>query len=67
MGEWRDIESAPKDGTEIIVSGWIFDDPTGGERWVTMAYWNDVEWFQSSDVGLYPPTHWQPFPSPPSN
>lgn len=62
---WADIGSAPKDGTEIIVSG-----PTGGIKgnsrmWVTMAYWSEGEWFQSSDVELHEPTHWMHFPSPP--
>ncbi len=59
MAEWQPIETAPQDGTRILVftvhgdieiSEWyticIFDPPTEG--------WNSNE-----------PTHWMPLPEPP--
>lgn len=60
---WRTIESAPKDGTRVlikadctVVAGWqnVFDDTFG---WVVI---NDV-W-----VPEHIATHWQPLPAAPS-
>lgn len=74
--EWRPIETAPKDGTEIIVgcdvaSVWI----TRGARWVADGEWPDDKdgdyegwWSYSSSVsqerlyGLWAPTYWIPMP-----
>jgi hypothetical protein len=61
MGEWRTIESAPKDGTWIIVA-WL-DAPGGAAlsvRWMpALNDWIDAD----GDVGFrhpssYQPTHW---------
>lgn len=66
---WRDIATAPKDGTK-------FDGWQGGER-VADVYWSDVqEAFcvdgtygpaEPSPVWTMPPlTHWRPRPAPPA-
>jgi hypothetical protein len=73
MSEWQPIETAPKDGTSIlviyeggqmIVSYWrVTESTTNGtvdyhmERWVT-------PWM--AKPGVEPaPTHWQPLPDLP--
>lgn len=64
-GDWRPIESAPKDGTHILLSR--------VSSWVVVGFWEPNEsyrelaghdWF----TGYYhvDPTHWQPRPAPPS-
>lgn len=59
---WRTMDSAPKDGTEVlvfddgatIVSLWMDESPSHGSGW----------W----DNGIMDPapTHWMPLPLPPS-
>lgn len=73
MGEmrWRDMESAPKDGTDVLIGH-------AGERWVCSGYLlhdrGDGYWLETGDVDdgspgsgnyLYP-THWMPLPAPPT-
>ena len=63
MSEWQPIETAPKDGTEIIL--W---ESRKGHRW--LAFWHVDCWVTSgsAEAGNYnfPVfTHWQPLPSPP--
>lgn len=66
MSEWKAIDTAPKDGTEVLVS-------EGRDLPMYVAYWDDeVErWI---DPGMSPhadaqfenaPTHWMPLPEPP--
>ena len=64
MSEWKPIETAPKDGTLIIVFR-----PRGNEHipHVSCDYWRKFEsgpsWALSNRY--YPPTYWQPLPDPP--
>lgn len=63
MSEWQPIETAPKDGTWVLlyhqyarISDWYWD----GQKWH-----NDVlDW--GDDEPSLAPTHWQPLPDPPS-
>lgn len=57
--EWRPIETAPKDGTRILVC-----DRNELVEPVTIAYWGMVECrFVTPIVPLYQtPTHWMPLP-----
>lgn len=65
---WQPIETAPKDGTDIIV---CWDAPNPEYKAVGICFWNEGlgEWF--SQIYEYPevygiarkPTHWQPKPS----
>lgn len=63
MNDWRDISSAPKDGTEILL-GTLKDG-----RWFHIM----SDWWTSRDHGSFwhawcrydfNPTHWMPLPSP---
>lgn len=55
---WRPIETAPKDGTDVLVccQGWVCAHPArwNGKRWTHR--WNDAELV---------PTHWRPMPELP--
>ena len=60
---WRPIESAPKDGTCLLV---------GHEKAVFSAWWSeeDAGWVDGAtdlygDHRTYDPTHWMPLPSSP--
>jgi len=67
---WRTIESAPKDGTEVL-GCFAFKVPGGVYRigWVADGYLDGDEWVFSSfplDADEYSaPTHWMPLPTPP--
>lgn len=58
-GEWRDISTAPKDGTDVL----IFQ---AGYEGVYLCWYDDSDgvWFDERD-NSYAPTHWLPLPSPP--
>jgi hypothetical protein len=64
MSEWQPIETAPKDGTDIIVSD-------SGELVSVAFFCEDTEmWFDSMNHNGYDhtvrnPTHWMPLPAPP--
>jgi hypothetical protein len=74
--EWRDIASAPKDGTEILVTGGTFtttdgENPDWPLNFITKTHWHRT--YGRWDGGMtsdgytefvYSPTHWQPLPAP---
>lgn len=73
MDEWREIETAPRDGTDIL----LFYPPARVilSRWLhTEIYHNGVKtsedrsWTTPFMVlsGRGSPTHWMPLPEPPS-
>jgi hypothetical protein len=66
---WRDIETAPKDGTRFLVFG-------GGADKVEVCTWDDrvgawdldhtmLEDFNDQSEGYSRPTHWRPLPKAP--
>lgn len=63
-GGWLPIETAPKDGTAVLVSE---------GRFCSCVEWNEeFDWWAVDDNKLGPfrlrgaaPTHWQPLPNPP--
>lgn len=69
---WQPIETAPKDGTPILI-GWAggnFYDAVvivawrergGVFRWQSL----ETDWAAAAEDDDDPPTHWQPRPQPP--
>ena len=65
--EWQPIETAPKDGTWIlvIIAG---EHPDGYPYIPACAQWRDGGWFETNDTEPaedWPLTHWMPLPAPP--
>jgi hypothetical protein len=66
--EWQPIETAPKDGTRVLVCD------TGIDRWVCSARAvsvgadsHEVVWLDDADSFIdEQPTHWMPLPTPPN-
>lgn len=64
--KWLPIESAPKDGTSVLVAS------TKCPNAFAVASWDGDEWRDMGDIGwagMYgddgnQPTHWQPLPPP---
>lgn len=68
---WQPIESAPRDGTYILLG--YADSHSEEGRWMGDAsrnHWGETGWFASDDDVLceHPskPTHWRPLPAPPT-
>jgi hypothetical protein len=63
MTQWQAIETAPKDGTRILVVGL---HPGTTLHWMNFAYGDgdglDGDWMESLH-----PTHWMPLPDPPQS
>ena len=65
MTDWQPIETAPKDGTSILVCD-------KGHYYPFVAEWNEQEkyWRSTSCIdqyfGIADATHWMPLPEPPS-
>lgn len=64
---WQPIESAPKDGTDILVC--VTHSLPDGWKTVQWVDWTkgDTLWphFQERIDIPFPPTHWMPLPAPP--
>lgn len=73
---WQPIETAPKDGTEIL----LFELLRGEESMIRAGYWEDqgesihdvgeaAGWSiaDSGYIGEIRPTHWMPLPAPPES
>jgi len=62
---WRDIASAPRDGTEVLV---YRKYPTGYELMTVARYFAGKDNWEEG-VGLYDiePSHWMPLPDPPAS
>ena len=71
---WRDIETAPKDGTEILLYGPGVLNSEGRTSMYARAQhvgWADeveghLTWYTRDPRVTCRPTHWRPLPEPPS-
>jgi hypothetical protein len=62
QGPWRLIETAPRDGTEIL----IYDQRTPSWGVIDFAYWWENHWhIPVYDSNATNATHWMPLPDPP--
>ena len=67
MSEWRPIETAPKDGSLIVIGGGELSDDYG-ENWYTspgsveVAYWHSEEEAFIGEYNYYRPAYWMPMP-----
>jgi hypothetical protein len=76
---WRPIETAPKDGSEILISGgtWYYTESTISDhvsfhgvqiaRWIEHRQsWHGGYGSEYDGVYYHSPTHWMPLPPPPT-
>lgn len=66
--EWKPIETAPKDGTRILIYEPMPADPRG---WFDVVHWgysgrhHNEGWVDSEGAASCDGTHWMPLPEPP--
>ena len=71
MTDWQPIETAPKDGTNILA--WPCSDGWGDEyfpyvvQWVDANEYHEGMWREAAGekYDWFNPTHWMPLPEPP--
>ena len=61
MSGWQPIETAPKDGTRVILGN--PNNPYG--EWPFMGEFDAGKWRIHIDGQTIDPTHWMPLPEPP--
>ncbi len=72
--EWQPIETAPRDGSEIIAFGIKRGDygyTSDEETWTGVRWSNESKcWLETKPATRYSngfkPTHWMPLPPPPA-
>ncbi len=67
MSTWQPIDTAPKDGTWVLLTGGHAAEPTGP---CVVGFWDRDDWayahWDGSWYSIYEaPTHWMPLPEPP--
>ena len=67
--EWLPIESAPKDGTHILL-GYFLEAGGGGPPVVAFWHGTKQKWCTLRELlnaeGYFSPTHWMPLPPSPA-
>ncbi len=66
--EWQPIETAPKDGTKILLGRFVNDGSEHDGR-VMVDWWrthhDSYTGFGHFNPHYWPPTHWMPLPAKP--
>ena len=57
--KWQTIETAPKDGKDILLYDASFD------KGILLGGWLDRWWWVEGGQITANPTHWMPLPNPP--
>ena len=66
--EWRDIDSAPKDGSNVLL--WCPRPKTELPPFQITGYWDTEinydghQWVSTTHDNIYQPTHWKPLTPP---
>jgi hypothetical protein len=67
--KWQPIETAPKDGTEVLIYGLAWEDAQRGNYYAVAAFldgaWRDSPEDVDDGWEMNSPTHWMPLPTPP--
>jgi hypothetical protein len=69
MSDWLPIETAPKDGTAVLL--WLPDGFWLNDENVVTGFWSEDDWYfsdtDSHPIGAFGKavTHWMPLPEPP--
>jgi phage FluMu protein Com len=63
--EWQPIETAPKDGTEVLLCDARFEDAAVGAAMFIAGAWRCYYPHDGGIESVWPsPTHWMPLPAP---
>ena len=65
MTEWQPIETAPKDGTRILLYGYECETQWNVCYWVTEEEQGYTGWYGWDWPAYEVPSHWMPLPEPP--
>jgi len=67
--EWKPIESAPKDGTTVLVGAYgVLGWRCRSAKMANNSYY-EKRWYSGQKTNHplgYEPTHWMPLPNPPT-
>lgn len=69
---WRDIETAPKDGTMLMladmhgVGAGYWKPAKRRPYWCAVIYTSAGDWDDHREDFIMRPTHWMPLPPPPT-
>lgn len=66
MSDWQPIETAPKDGTRVLVHVPPYGPFTAHNRFHSFLEARD-RWHVAGLLNDAQPTHWQPLPAPPAD
>jgi hypothetical protein len=61
-GDWQDIATAPKDGTQVLL---LSGGRIGNGCWNPGGAFFGAHWMTTGDI--FGPSHWMPLPAPPVN
>jgi len=69
MTDWQPSETAPKDGTPILIfqpdkNGWLGDESFDDPRFA-IGYWRPSGGWGNRNSATVRFTHWMPLPAPP--
>jgi len=69
MTDWQPIETAPRDGTPVLLGRFHAGDPCDGR--ISVDWWRSggkygFVGFGEFNAHYWPATHWMPLPDPPA-